>query len=60
VERTDQFRHNGEQERMANQKRFQRAFRPERRAGNQIYIKSRFLAQAQHGRNGVFLGAPYD
>jgi hypothetical protein len=45
---------------MVSEKRFQRTFRPECWAGNQINIQARFLAQAQHRRYGVFLGAPYD
>jgi hypothetical protein len=60
MERADQLRHDGEPERMVSKKRFQLTFRPESRACNQIHVHAGFLAQAQHGRNGVFLSAPYD
>ena len=56
----DQLRDDGEDFRCAGEFRFQRAFGALRQAGNQVHFDTGFVAQAEDGRNGVFLGAADD
>src|SRR5882724_426891 len=57
---TDKFGNNGKQTRNFFDVRLKRTFRAKGRAGNQVHFDAGFLAQAQDGGDGVFLGAADD
>ena len=60
MNRADERGHTREDIRQVREFRFERAFGTGRRAGEQMDFDAGFLAQAEHGGDGVFLSAADD